>query len=79
MMKKIAIVLSAGKGRRMGADIAKQYMEVNGHVILWYTLEAFIKSKVDEIVLVISKEDEESVHLLIPYEFLEGESVLKIN
>ena len=27
----------------------------------------------------ISKEDEESVHLLIPYEFLEGESVLKIN
>lgn len=61
MMKKIAIVLSAGKGKRMGADIAKQYMEVNGHVILWYTLEAFIKSKVDEIVLVISKEDEEYV------------------
>ena len=27
----------------------------------------------------IAKEDEESVHLLIPYEFLEGESVLKIN
>ena len=27
----------------------------------------------------VPKEDEEAAHLLIPYEFLEGESVSKIN
>ena len=51
-MKCTAIVLAAGQGKRMGARTAKQYMELNGYPVLYYSLKAFQESFVDEIVLV---------------------------
>lgn len=50
--KVIAIVLAAGRGRRMESKVQKQYMEVNGKPLLFYTLEAFEKSTVDSVILV---------------------------
>ena len=47
-----AIVLSGGSGRRFGSGLPKQYIEICGKPILAYTLEAFEKSPVDEIVIV---------------------------
>lgn len=35
----IAIILSGGTGTRLGADIPKQYIEVNGRTIISYCLE----------------------------------------
>lgn len=58
-MKITAIVLSAGTGRRMGSDIPKQYMELNGYPVLYYSLKTFQESIVDEIILVCGSGDVE--------------------
>lgn len=54
-----AIVLAAGQGKRMGTKIQKQYLELKGKPVLYYSLEAFEKSSlIDEIILVVAKEQE---------------------
>lgn len=55
--KCVAIVLSGGKGSRMGSDIPKQYLKVKGFPIIYYSLKAFSDSFVDEIILVCGKDD----------------------
>ncbi len=55
MAKAVAIVLAAGQGRRMNSKIAKQYLLLDGRPILAYALQAFEKSFLDEIVLVVEK------------------------
>ena len=50
--KVTAIVLAAGKGSRMNSDIPKQYLTLLGKPVLFYSLQAFEESNVDEIVLV---------------------------
>ena len=45
----------------MGGDIKKQYMEVGGRPAICYPLSVFEKSRVDEIVLVVTTGDEEYV------------------
>lgn len=61
MCKTIAIVLSGGKGKRMASDISKQYMLLDGKPILFYALQSFDKSNVDEVILVVGQGDEEYV------------------
>ena len=56
-MKTVAIVLAAGSGSRMNADVKKQFLELAGKPILYYSLNAFQNSIIDEIILVTSKED----------------------
>lgn len=51
-MKTTAIVLAAGQGKRMGSDVAKQCLLLEGRPVLYYTLKNFEKSMVDDIVLV---------------------------
>lgn len=53
-----AIILAGGKGKRMGSDISKQFILVNGKPILYYTLTQFLKCKViDSIILVLPKDE----------------------
>lgn len=54
--KVAAIIVAAGKGTRMNSDCPKQFIKVNGHPILYYTIKVFEKSNVDEIIIVTSKE-----------------------
>ena len=54
-----AIVLAAGKGNRMQSDIPKQYLDLLGKPVLYYSLQAFEDSSVDDIILVTGKEDVE--------------------
>ena len=50
----VAIVIAGGVGARMGADIPKQFVQVDGKPVLFYTLEAFERHpKVDVIELVL--------------------------
>ena len=56
-MKTVAIVLAAGSGSRMNADVKKQFLELAGKPILYYSLNAFQNSFIDDIILVTSKED----------------------
>ena len=52
-MSNIAIIIAGGVGSRMGHDIPKQFIEVEGKPVLMYTLEGFQKHPmVDVIVLV---------------------------
>ena len=52
-----AIVLAAGSGKRMGSSTKKQYMLIDDKPILYYSLQAFQQSFIDEVVLVVSQED----------------------
>lgn len=61
MSKTTAIVLSAGKGKRMNSDTAKQYMNLHDKPVLYYTMMAFESSYVDEIVVVCGKDDKDFV------------------
>lgn len=51
-MKNVAIILAAGKGSRMKSDVPKQFLEVAGKPVLYYSLQTMEKSFVDEVVLV---------------------------
>ncbi len=52
-----AIVLSAGQGKRMGTSVQKQYIELQGKPIIYYTLAVFQKSEIiDDIILVVGKD-----------------------
>ena len=52
-----AIVLAAGRGRRMGTETAKQYLELQGKPVLAYALEVFEQSSVIDDILLITGED----------------------
>ena len=52
----VAIVLAAGQGKRMGTKVQKQFLEIEGRPVLYYSLEAFETSSViDEVVLVVGE------------------------
>lgn len=57
MGKTVAIVLAAGRGKRMQSDVAKQYLLVRNKPILYYSLKAFQDSSVDEIILVTTESE----------------------
>lgn len=53
----IAIILSGGIGSRMGLDIPKQYVEVEGKPVIAYCFETFINdSHIDAIVIGCAEE-----------------------
>lgn len=54
-----AIVLAAGQGRRMGTKIQKQYLELDGKPVLYYSLHVFEQSEtIDDIILVVGEGQE---------------------
>lgn len=59
MDKFAAIILSAGVGSRMKSDIPKQYMDLAGKPVIYYSLKAFEDAGFSSIVLVCGKDDVE--------------------
>jgi 2-C-methyl-D-erythritol 4-phosphate cytidylyltransferase len=60
-LKKFAVIVAAGLGTRMGSEVPKQFMLLNGKSVLWYTLRAFLKAYDDmQIILVLHKEHGET-------------------
>ena len=57
MNKFAAIVLSAGVGSRMKSDIPKQYMDLEGRPVIYYSLKAFEDAGFSSIVLVCGQGD----------------------
>ena len=48
-----AIVLAGGKGKRMKSEIPKQFLEINGHPIIYYSIKAFQDTlAIDRIIVV---------------------------
>ncbi len=57
IVRKItAIILAGGKGSRMQTEIPKQYLDLCGKPVLYYSLKCFEESTVDDIVLVTGKD-----------------------
>ncbi|MBQ8558732.1 MAG: 2-C-methyl-D-erythritol 4-phosphate cytidylyltransferase [Tyzzerella sp.] len=58
--KCTAIVLAGGQGKRMGTKVQKQYLEIQGKPVLYYSLHTFQNSElIDEIILVVGENQEE--------------------
>lgn len=56
-MKNYVIMLAGGVGKRMGADIPKQFMKVDGKPIIVYSIENFQRhEEIEEILIVCVKE-----------------------
>lgn len=56
-MQSFGIILAAGSGKRFSTQVKKQYVQVHGRPLLYYTLLAFEQSPVDHLVVVAGKED----------------------
>lgn len=53
-----AIIVAAGKGTRMNSKINKQFLELKGKPVLYYTLKVFEDNEfIDSIILVLSKNE----------------------
>ncbi len=61
--KRYAVIPSAGSGRRMGG-VSKPNLKLLGKTLFEYVLEAFDNSVVDEIVVVCSEDNENSLREL---------------
>ncbi len=52
-----AIVLAAGQGKRMHSKIQKQFLEIGGNPVLYYSLHCFQESPlIQDIILVTGEE-----------------------
>ncbi|MBN1351853.1 2-C-methyl-D-erythritol 4-phosphate cytidylyltransferase [candidate division KSB1 bacterium] len=53
-MKTAAILTAGGKGTRLNTNVPKQFLEINGKPLLYFTIEKFQRcSSIDDIVLVV--------------------------
>lgn len=58
MSENCALILAAGKGKRMGKNINKQFLNIEDKPILYHTLKAFDQHKeIHSIILVASEEE----------------------
>jgi len=53
-MNRYAIIVGAGKGERMGSDIPKQFLELNGLPVLMHTMRRFHESVSPRLILVLN-------------------------
>jgi 2-C-methyl-D-erythritol 4-phosphate cytidylyltransferase len=56
-LTKFAVIVAAGAGVRMGSDVPKQFLFVNGKPVLWHTLNTFLNAYNDmQIILVLHEQ-----------------------
>ena len=56
-MKNTAIVLAAGQGKRMHTKIQKQFLEIKGYPVLYYSLRCFQNSPLIEDIILVTGEE----------------------
>ena len=55
--KNTAIVLAAGQGKRMRSKIQKQFLEIQGYPVLYYSLRCFQESPLIQDIILVTGED----------------------
>lgn len=56
-MKKYAVIVAGGSGLRMGTTVPKQFLQLAGRPVIWYTLTTFLDAYPDmEIILVLPEQ-----------------------
>ena len=67
-MKKYAVIVAGGIGKRMNSDMPKQFLPLHDKPVLYYTIKAFIDAFKDiEIILVLPPE-----HIALGEEILDA-------
>lgn len=56
-MKKYAIIVAGGTGRRMGNPMPKQFLLLNDKPVLYYTLKTFLEAYSDLQIILVLPED----------------------
>ncbi len=56
-MKKYAVIVAGGTGRRMGGAIPKQFLLLNDKPVLYYTIKAFLEAYADLQIILVLPED----------------------
>lgn len=56
--ENVLVILAAGMGTRYGADIPKQYTEINGQELLGYSIYEMKKSRLANKIIVVLNDDE---------------------
>lgn len=58
MERNCALIVAAGKGSRMGADVNKQFLKIKDKPVIYYSLNTFSKNEqIDEIVIVAAENE----------------------
>lgn len=52
------VIVSAGRGSRMKADINKQFLKIRGKEVIAYTIDKFYNNKNIEEIIIVVREDE---------------------
>jgi 2-C-methyl-D-erythritol 4-phosphate cytidylyltransferase len=52
--KNIIMITAGGVGERFGSNVPKQYLEVNGHKVISYVIEACKQSRLADAILVVA-------------------------
>ena len=52
----IAIILAGGTGVRLGGDVPKQYIDINGKPVIAYCLEKFEKNNFIDSIIIVAEE-----------------------
>lgn len=56
-MKKVAIIVAGGSGKRMESELPKQFLMILGKPVLYYTLNTFLNAYPDmQVILVLAEE-----------------------
>jgi 2-C-methyl-D-erythritol 4-phosphate cytidylyltransferase len=56
-MKKYAVIVAGGTGKRMGNIIPKQFLLLKGKEVVWYTLDTFLRAYPDlQVILVLPEQ-----------------------
>lgn len=63
-IKNVGIILSGGIGARFGGDRPKQYYELSGKEVIWYTVDAFRRAEtVDDFFCVVDENEKKLGHI----------------
>jgi 2-C-methyl-D-erythritol 4-phosphate cytidylyltransferase len=56
-LKKIAVIVAGGTGKRMGSEVPKQFLLLKDKPVLYYTLDVFLQAYEDmQVILVLPEE-----------------------
>ena len=58
----VALIVSAGRGHRIGGETPKQYLPLGGHAILYQSIVAFLSHEQVDVVRVVIHPDDEKLY-----------------
>ena len=56
-MKKTAVILAGGEGRRAGGGLPKQFRIVAGYPVLWWSIKKFVEEDPSTRIIVVVHPD----------------------